>query len=902
MTLSSSQIDEIVDQICPGGRSFRADPARGQGWGRIIDNRGKWFTHGYTDRIAFSAGEGPLAVIGGIYGTHDSRQRTEGWEPAHKARGGEDCLEITANSPGEHFLVSGCAFDSTWDAVAPSKGLEANRSESRYLIEHCYFRVIRDECHENDGCLRGKVVDTLADSTYMFISMRNPNADSGYPNVGFTELERCYVRFACQPDPRPNNSGCGSGFGSGGKIFKAGGKTGNATYKQCFFLFECRSNNHTEDQGFRNGPYTGGVYFLYAPKGNPQPFFRSLPSGCTDLGVHNNGYDAWLAVRDRWLSQHDCRPKDNYFGFTTGQTGGSHPPAPNIAAIRDNWAYNYGPRAGSDPGEPPPPGKPATPGNARTTTVEKNRVVLAWNAVTVTGATIVYRVRRGGTTLADNLTVTSYEDATVQPNTGYTYEILAVNTTANMTSDAASVFAQTPEDGVPVGEFPVRPLPVTFDTNNRKARILRTLTKPANATGVQFSLTGFDFDAPDEGRVFINTPAAAGSQPAATVSLFGAQAAGDNRVTTLTFPVPVDAFRNGENTFDFEWLRTVGFRIDQIAVTFQTGGDPIEPPATPTLVVGVVEARKVNLSWNNVATAGRTITYTLRRNGVVRATLATLSFLDETVEPETTYSYTIQAIDTPNNLTSAQSPAVQVTTPSAGVANQAPSVPTGLTATSFGSDFVQLQWNASTDVDGTVARYQIRRNGTLVQEPTVTNYRDQGLLPDTQYSYTVAAVDNLGLASGQSGALSVRTQVGEVPEDPLPPTVPQNLRTTLVEAHRVTIAWNASTDPDGTIRSYVVRRNGSVIDETVNTFFTDTSVVANTVYFYTLQAVDDDQQVSGISSPLTVTVPPAPEGMTQAQLEERLTKLELVLEELAEIFAQIEEKLRRVQELPDEVC
>lgn len=357
MTLTSSDIDRIVDEICPQAPVWRADPSRGQGWGRVIDNRSRLFTHSLTERTAFGAGDGPCAVIGGIYAGADKAFRTDGWQPVHQKHGGDDCLQIRVDGRGENFLVSGCAFDSTWDPVAPSKGLEANKSESTYLIEHCYGRIIRDEFLENDGCLKGKLFSVLVDGTWMFLSLRNPNADKGYPHSGFTQLEQVYVRFSCLPDPRSGSkSGCKTGFGGGAKVFKAGGKTGGCNYRQCFFLWEARSNNWTEEQSWRSGGYKD-VYVLYAPEGKPRPFFDQLPNGVTDLGGHNNAYDVWIAVRDRWLNQHDCRPKDDYFGFTC-RAGEKHPPLPNIGPIRDTWGYSYGPGKVDVPPPPPPPPPP----------------------------------------------------------------------------------------------------------------------------------------------------------------------------------------------------------------------------------------------------------------------------------------------------------------------------------------------------------------------------------------------------------------------------------------------------------------------------------------------------------------------------------------------------------------
>ena len=83
-----------------------------------------------------------------------------------------------------------------------------------------------------------------------------------------------------------------------------------------------------------------------------------------------------------------------------------------------------------------------------------------------------------------------------------------------------------------------------------------------------------------------------------------------------------------------------------------------------------------------------------------------------------------------------------------------PSVPTGVNGAPVGSTEIDLTWNASTDNAGGsgVAGYNVFRGGSKVNGSlvTTTNFADTGLLPSTQYSYTVSAVDNQGNESARS--------------------------------------------------------------------------------------------------------------------------------------------------------
>ena len=88
---------------------------------------------------------------------------------------------------------------------------------------------------------------------------------------------------------------------------------------------------------------------------------------------------------------------------------------------------------------------------------------------------------------------------------------------------------------------------------------------------------------------------------------------------------------------------------------------------------------------------------------------------------------------------------------------QAPTVPTGFSAMAVSSSQINLSWNASTDSVG-VTKYVIRRNSVKISaDTTATSYQDIGLAPSTTYSYTIAAKDAAGNASGQSAAVLATT-------------------------------------------------------------------------------------------------------------------------------------------------
>ncbi len=198
------------------------------------------------------------------------------------------------------------------------------------------------------------------------------------------------------------------------------------------------------------------------------------------------------------------------------------------------------------------------------------------------------------------------------------------------------------------------------------------------------------------------------------------------------------------------------------AVTTPAAADTQAPSVPNGIAATAASATRVNLSWSassdNVGVTG----YTIYRGGTQLATVggSTLTYSDTTVTPSTSYSYTIDAYDAAGNH-SAQSAAAAVTTPAADA--QAPTVPSGLTATAASATRVNLSWSASSDNVG-VTGYTIYRGGTqlaTVGGSTLT-YSDTTVTPSTSYSYTVDAYDAAGNHSAQSAAAAVTTPAASV--------------------------------------------------------------------------------------------------------------------------------------------
>jgi chitodextrinase len=191
------------------------------------------------------------------------------------------------------------------------------------------------------------------------------------------------------------------------------------------------------------------------------------------------------------------------------------------------------------------------------------------------------------------------------------------------------------------------------------------------------------------------------------------------------------------------------------AVTYNFAADSTAP-AAPSQLLAVAAGTSVALSWQ-ASTSGDVSAQDVYRNGSYLATVPGDVFKYTDPTPVAGASYTVRAHDLAGN----QSPDSAPASVGSGSDTTPPSTPTGVTATATGATSIKLAWSASDDNVG-VTGYRIYRGGSLLTTVAASalGYVDNSVSPSTSYSYTVAAVDAAGNASGQSSAASATTPAG----------------------------------------------------------------------------------------------------------------------------------------------
>lgn len=192
--------------------------------------------------------------------------------------------------------------------------------------------------------------------------------------------------------------------------------------------------------------------------------------------------------------------------------------------------------------------------------------------------------------------------------------------------------------------------------------------------------------------------------------------------------------------------------------------------------------------------------------------------------------------------------------PSGGGSN-APSVPTGLTA-SAGNALVNLSWGASAGATGYYVKRSTTAGGSYTQiaAPTTTSYADNGLSNGTKYYYVVSAYNSYGQSPNSTEASATPTA------SLTPPAAPTGLLATAGNA-QISLIWTASAGAT----SYHVKRGATSggpypqVAALTTTSDLDTSLTNGTTYYYVVSALNSVGESADSSQASATPVNAAPD-------------------------------------------
>ena len=196
-----------------------------------------------------------------------------------------------------------------------------------------------------------------------------------------------------------------------------------------------------------------------------------------------------------------------------------------------------------------------------------------------------------------------------------------------------------------------------------------------------------------------------------------------------------------QTLFDVKYYST-GEKAEftDICEKFTEDFDDLEPP---TKVTGVSASERtatsIHLVWNASEDNVRVTGYEVYRNGEKLATTGRTEFIDQSLDPDTAYTYQIYAFDEERNYS--EGSAVMNTRTLEDT--DAPDTPQNLKFSAVTGSALTLSWNPSKDNVGT-AGYIIYRDNEELARIEDCEYKDIEIKKGNEYSYMIKAYDEAG--------------------------------------------------------------------------------------------------------------------------------------------------------------
>ncbi|XP_054432559.1 LOW QUALITY PROTEIN: usherin [Pteronotus mesoamericanus] len=280
---------------------------------------------------------------------------------------------------------------------------------------------------------------------------------------------------------------------------------------------------------------------------------------------------------------------------------------------------------------------------------------------------------------------------------------------------------------------------------------------------------------------------------------------------------------------------------------------PPEGLSPPNITCVSLSPPKLLISWVPPRQPNGVIQYyRLHKNGALSPLsfdAGTFSYTDEELLPSSTYRYAVAACTSGGCRTSTASSTV---TPEAAPDGVSPPALRAISATQ-----ISASWSAPSIQNGKVTKYILRCNGQEYPAGQSLSLLIGHLQPHTQHNVSLIACTNGGCAASVSESAWT---MEAPPQDMDPP----ELQVTGSES--IEITWKPPRTPNGHIRSYELRRDGTIVYIGLETRYHDFTLTPGVEYGYTVTAFNSQ---GGVLSPLVKdqTSPWAPSGMEPPKLQ-----------------------------------
>ncbi len=307
--------------------------------------------------------------------------------------------------------------------------------------------------------------------------------------------------------------------------------------------------------------------------------------------------------------------------------------------------------------------------------------------------------------------------------------------------------------------------------------------------------------------------------------------------------------RTGQTSFDDSKQKYVGIATQNCDAVFSRivfwNDNDTQEPSQPGGLSAIYKNSSVDLKWSPSTDNVGVMYYKVYCDGYDMGIAYDTSFTVDGLDTHDKYIFTIKAFDYASNSSTSSLPVTLLPGESLDVLPPVP--PTVISMESRTKTSITIKWSGANDNIG-VTGYDIYRNSNRIASTENTYYEDTGLNDGALYSYYIIAKDAIGNPSIKSKAFTFKTVSAS---DNIPPTTPSGVKA-VVKNFSVDLTWTESTDNVG-VAKYVIYRNNIAIGTTTATNYTDSDLLPDTSYLFTIEAYDLNDNCSSASEAVSFT-------------------------------------------------
>ncbi|XP_048212729.1 usherin [Perognathus longimembris pacificus] len=283
--------------------------------------------------------------------------------------------------------------------------------------------------------------------------------------------------------------------------------------------------------------------------------------------------------------------------------------------------------------------------------------------------------------------------------------------------------------------------------------------------------------------------------------------------------------------------------------TLEAPPETLSPPEVSYVSMNPPE---LLISWRPPEQSNGIIqSYKLQRNGMLYPfsfDAVTFNYTDNKLLPFSTYSYAVLGCTSGGCTTSIPT---HITTPEAAPSGVSPPILWTISASQ-----INVSWSPPSLPNGRITQYLLKCDGEEYLAGQNLSLLLSHLQPYTQYSVSLTACTNGGCTTSVSKSAWTREAP---PENMDPPTLQ------VTGSASIEITWKPPRNPNGQMRSYELRRDGTMVYTGLETRYHDFTLTPGVEYGYTVVAINSQ---GSILSPLVKerTSPSAPSGMEPPKL------------------------------------